>query len=381
MSPPAHPRTHPTSAATRPHHPLALYILHSGTWAFVDDIPLDFKPEQVAAVSLAVLDRKVTLAIVGPDRAIRLFTRSGDHWSSGIDVGIFGEDAQLKLLSVRGRPALWEAEGNSAGSLYFAADGWTKPVKLAPSPSLGGFDCRSLAFALGQLRLFATDGKGHIAEQLYKPDGSLLGKASEAMTAPTNTEKRVSEFIQFLVLAALVAWMLGSLRQRPNMVEAMRRIAELNIAPLNRRFTGGLIDALPLIVGGTIALIFAWRTGQPTPGQTDFSSPEMISIAVAVGLYFLHITLAELLTGRSLGKWIAGTKVVSLDGKPPRPSQILARNALRLIDLIIVGIPLLAVMQTPLRQRVGDMMAGTIVVTNSPANAPGDDSDPSPPAA
>src|SRR6185437_12037658 len=209
---------------------------------------------------------------------------------------------------------------------------------------------------------------------------SLLGAASEAMTVPTNTEKRVSEFIQFLVLAALVAWMLGSLKQRPSMAEAMRRIDELHIAPLNRRLAGGLIDALPLIVGGTVALVFAWRAGGPKPEQTDFSSPEMISVAVAVGLYFLHITLAELLTGRSLGKWIAGTKVVSLDAKPPRPSQILARNALRLIDLIIIGIPLLAVLQTPLRQRVGDMMAGTIVVTNSPADASGGDSEPRPPA-
>src|SRR6185437_8608593 len=113
--------------------------------------------------------------------------------SSAVDVGIFGDDAQMKLLSVRDRQALWEADANSPGSLYFAAEGWTKPVKLTTSPKLGSFDCRSLAFALGQLRLLATDGKGRIAEQLYKPDGSLLGAASEAMTVPTNTEKRVSE--------------------------------------------------------------------------------------------------------------------------------------------------------------------------------------------
>jgi len=174
------------------------------------------------------------------------------------------------------------------------------------------------------------------------------------------------------VLATLVAWMLGSLRQRPNMAEALRKLDLLNIAPLERRFIGGVIDLLPIIIGSIIGGVFEARSGQAVAGHADFSSPEMISVCVGIGIYFLHITLSELLTGRSLGKWMTGTKVVSLDGTAPKPSQLLARNALRLIDLIIVGIPLLSVLQSPLRQRVGDMMAGTIVVMASPA-AGGDD--------
>ncbi len=127
-----------------------------------------------------------------------------------------------------------------------------------------------------------------------------------------------------------------------------------------------MIDLSPLIVGSIVVSVFAWRSGKAAAGNVDFSSPEMLAVCCGVGLYFLHVTLSELLTGRSLGKWIMGMKVVSLDGSAPRASQLLARNALRLIDLIIVGIPLLSVLQSPLRQRVGDMMAGTIVVMASP---------------
>lgn len=355
-----------TSSPANPNRPLALFRLQKGSWSEMGEIPLDFRTDQIAAVSLAMLDAKLTLAIVGPDRAVRLFTRTGDHWDRGIDVATLGEGAQLKLLDVLGRPALWIADPNSAGSLYFASEKWTHPVKLVPSQRLEGFDQRSLAFALGQLRLIATNGKGTIAEQLYQADGTLLGEASRTMTAPTAMQKRVGDVMKVIVMAALVAWMLGSLRQRPNLAEIIKRIDTLNVAPLERRFIGGAIDAVPLFVGLIASYIFSRQNDQPPTGIVNFASPEFISVYLGVGLYFLHVTLAELLGARSIGKLLTGTRVVSIDGTPAAASQILARNALRLIDLILMGIPLLSTVQSPLRQRVGDMMAATIVVNVAP---------------
>jgi uncharacterized RDD family membrane protein YckC len=110
----------------------------------------------------------------------------------------------------------------------------------------------------------------------------------------------------------------------------------------------------------------------------DLSSPEALSFAIGIALYFLHITLSEVLTGgRTLGKWLAGTRVMTLSGTAPTASQLLGRNALRIIDLLIAGVPLLSVYQSPLRQRVGDMMAGTIVCLATP---PAVDSSTEPPA-
>jgi uncharacterized RDD family membrane protein YckC len=45
-----------------------------------------------------------------------------------------------------------------------------------------------------------------------------------------------------------------------------------------------------------------------------------------------------------------------------------ARNALRLIDVTMLGLPLLLVLISPLRQRVGDLAAQTVVVS-AKANA------------
>ena len=109
----------------------------------------------------------------------------------------------------------------------------------------------------------------------------------------------------------------------------------------------------------------------------DLSSPAGLSAMLGIALYVLHTTLSELLTGgRTIGKWLMGTRVMTLTGVAPTASQLLARNALRIIDLLLAGVPLLSIYQSPLRQRVGDMMAGTIVCLAKPPDqtaSPGSD--------
>jgi uncharacterized RDD family membrane protein YckC len=51
-----------------------------------------------------------------------------------------------------------------------------------------------------------------------------------------------------------------------------------------------------------------------------------------------------------------------LDGERAPPGSLLTRNLLRLIDLSMVLFPLVLVFYSPLRQRAGDVAAGTLVV-------------------
>src|SRR5437773_742295 len=110
-----------SAPATQPRG-LALFQLHSGAWKQVDRLPVNFRREHVVAISLAVLDDHLTLAMVGLDRGVRVYTRTPTGWSEPSELATFHEDAQMKLLSVRGRPALWLARANSSGELYFRAD-------------------------------------------------------------------------------------------------------------------------------------------------------------------------------------------------------------------------------------------------------------------
>jgi hypothetical protein len=63
--------------------------------------------------------------------------------------------------------------------------------------------------------------------------------------------------------------------------------------------------------------------------------------------------------GRTLGKNAVGLRVVSRDGSRPSNAALLLRNAVRTID-VALGVPLMTF--DPLSRRLGDRLAGTLVV-------------------
>jgi uncharacterized RDD family membrane protein YckC len=70
--------------------------------------------------------------------------------------------------------------------------------------------------------------------------------------------------------------------------------------------------------------------------------------------------------GRTPGKRLAGLRVVRTDGAPVGLVESLARNLLRVVELPLGYAPaILAVALGPRRQRVGDLVAGTLVVRES----------------
>jgi uncharacterized RDD family membrane protein YckC len=127
--------------------------------------------------------------------------------------------------------------------------------------------------------------------------------------------------------------------------------AKLRLAPLSTGLTAGVIDAIPLLV----AFWFA---------NSRYSNPDTlgfwVALAVGLGTYLLLTTLVEAIAGRSLGKLLTGLYVVGLDGKPAGLGARVMRNLLRVIDIPVM--PLALILFSPLRQRAGDLAAGTLVV-------------------
>jgi uncharacterized RDD family membrane protein YckC len=79
----------------------------------------------------------------------------------------------------------------------------------------------------------------------------------------------------------------------------------------------------------------------------------------------LHSTLSELAWGRTVGKAMVGGRVIALSGGPPRPKQVLVRNLFKALALAVPPLALL-VLLNPNRQRLGDLVAGTVVVADEP---------------
>ena len=84
----------------------------------------------------------------------------------------------------------------------------------------------------------------------------------------------------------------------------------------------------------------------------------------SVGLIsILYYIVLEATQGATLGKMALGLRVVKIDGSPISWRESIIRNVLRIIDSLfgyLVGAIL--VWNSPLRQRLGDRAAGTVVV-------------------
>lgn len=99
-------------------------------------------------------------------------------------------------------------------------------------------------------------------------------------------------------------------------------------------------------------------------GYVYFTSATTVDLPWLIVLFVAYFTLQEALFGATWGKLVAGLRVVAADGLPASPRAVLLRNLLRPIDywpgfyLFGAGVSLLS----PLRQRLGDRVAGTLVV-------------------
>src|SRR5688572_25976836 len=126
------------------------------------------------------------------------------------------------------------------------------------------------------------------------------------------------------------------------------RAAVQQLARLSWRSVAGLVAGLPRALStGT------WWLREERVG----AAWAWLIILGGLLVYFGHLTAAEAATGRSLGKALFGLKVVRTDGSEAGPGAILLRNLLRPLDVPTAGLGLAWL--NPLRQRLGDMAAGT----------------------
>jgi uncharacterized RDD family membrane protein YckC len=145
---------------------------------------------------------------------------------------------------------------------------------------------------------------------------------------------------------------------------AMLQKNEVAVAPLGVRLAAGLIDLFPIYLA---MLLVYHHDGHAKLSQIYTSAFDLWVVGIATILYVVHPMVAELIWGRSLGKMFVGLRVVSSStGERASMSAVVLRNLMRPIELFLV-IPLAVVFFNPLRQRLGDVTAGTLVAGKLPA--------------
>ena len=131
-----------------------------------------------------------------------------------------------------------------------------------------------------------------------------------------------------------------------------------------RRFAAAVIDSVVLAVVWVVVAL-ATGGGHSNAHGAGLHTGGAATLAVA-GISLLYFFLAESMTGQTIGKKVAGIRVVRRDGTRAGAGPILVRTLLRIVDglpfLNIVGLISIAASGSGRRQRVGDLAAETVVV-------------------
>ena len=145
---------------------------------------------------------------------------------------------------------------------------------------------------------------------------------------------------------------------------------EYEVASLGDRILAVIIDNLVLVAWAGLWLgVLAVTFGPEKMGN----SPLVISLLVlliGVPYVFYNLISEVLLNGQSIGKKARHIRVMRLDGTAPRLGDYMLRWLMRLIDtgLPVVGgmVAIITIAANGRGQRLGDMAAGTTVVSTKP---------------
>jgi uncharacterized protein len=124
-------------------------------------------------------------------------------------------------------------------------------------------------------------------------------------------------------------------------------------ASFGRRLGAALLDSLVWLIGLTFF-----------PINVVSNTAAGLFILVFFSAWFNYFAICEWRWGQTIGKNMTGIRVLALDGGRLTWQAAALRNLLRLVDLplALVGADYLIVRGSPLRQRLGDRVAKTIVV-------------------
>ncbi len=273
---------------------------------------------------------------------------------------------------------VWLRGGRLITDTQLSTDLTLPTANLLPPLNLGNAvgDQSPSAVAIGpaenSLAVIVSGEKGALSCQLFNKLGQPLGKMTPVTIKSPPRDLQIVQNIAMLLLVLMIALSLWQWRQKPTALKLPEGMAA---APLPLRGFAFLIDiAIPFIL--VTATLGTGDYGSMLTAWTDsFSNPEeLINSPVLIytlGLYLLHVTLGELFLRRSIGKAILGLQVLMIDGRSPTVAAILLRNLVRIPELL-PGVLIIYLLVSDTHQRLGDLLARTLVVSNKAPETPAD---------
>ncbi|MGO9405572.1 MAG: RDD family protein [Terriglobales bacterium] len=147
---------------------------------------------------------------------------------------------------------------------------------------------------------------------------------------------------------------------------------ELPLAGIGSRFLALSIDTL---IQGVVYLItaFVFIITMPLGSSVLMFLPKLVGPAVAIfilfAVYWGYFAFFESIwSGQTPGKRYAGIRVIKESGRPINAFEAIARNLMRAVDGLpgVYGVGVVCMMCNQQSRRLGDFVAGTVVVHEKP---------------
>ena len=142
---------------------------------------------------------------------------------------------------------------------------------------------------------------------------------------------------------------------------------EFPLAGAGSRFLALAIDSFVqlavVLILALVGLIALWFRSLGFQSLATWVAAALI--LVGFFLYYGYFAAFEALwSGQTPGKRLVGLRVISVTGQPITPFDALLRNLLRIVDQMpgIYAVGVLSIFFTSRNQRLGDLVAGTVVV-------------------
>jgi uncharacterized RDD family membrane protein YckC len=357
-----HTTTQPTTASTSSSKLVLLQFSH-GQWLGLAEIP-DAPPK--ADVSMTGGENTLLIAWQA-DNELHLCQWAGGAVKALPAIQPKFKIADFKVICTTDQPIAWIAPATGAGAIFKWNQQWGAPISLSAPSTLAQSQQRDICIDGDQQIRLVYKSNDQLYEQNYDVHGKASGAPTEILAYQQDETDNTSRLYGLAFFGFLIFILLSAFRRPPILPPATESGPAIMLAPFLRRLGAGLVDILPYLVTGTVILapygssITTYDQWARVMNQPSVHNPILISL----GVYLLHTTLGEIFFARSIGKYLFGLRLINFRGERPSALAVLVRNVCRLIDLPFFFVTILI---SPLRQRVGDFVSGTLVVITRQVN-------------
>lgn len=376
--------TQPASAPALEPGP-QLFRLWRGEWTRVTGLPAEAPP--IAPTTAAARENRVVLVYAEEEPPI---ARIWEWEDAGWNAAVLPEE--LSQSGVQRMWLGWRSDGPVLSALHNAVDdrparldlwqrtegSWNRLGTLNEGPGRRAALTAPFAVGLAHDRLLlARRGEKGQFDLGWAPIKSDAAVQFTPLNLGQATPPR--PWISWLNTLAMFALLAFLFLVRPERLYAPVRLApHWTLALPTWRMLAAVLDLLPAAV-----LTAAWWAPPLIKLGTSASvlTPEQIQVELDARLWVMRLYMLpvyavyclawEAALGTTPGKYLLSCRVIDEEGGKPSARQLIIRNLMRIVELGLVMVLLcdlfLVLVASQRRQRIGDVLAGTLVV--SPAIA------------